>query len=44
MDAGVGAVGGKCDAGAALDGVDRLVYSRLKPTFSPGRAGVGGGE
>ena len=27
-DAGVGAVGGKRDAGAALDRVDRLVFSR----------------
>ena len=43
-DAGVGAVGGKRDAGAALYGVDRLVFSRLKPTSSPGRAGGGGGE
>ena len=40
--AGVGAVGGKRDAGAALDGVDRLVFSRLKPTSSTGRAGGGG--
>ena len=43
-DAGVGAVCGKRDAGAALDGVDRLVFSRLKPTSSTGRAGGGGGE
>ena len=35
---------GKRAAGAALVGVDRLVFSRLKPTFSPGRAGGGGGE
>ena len=43
-DTGVGTVGGKRAAGAALVGVDRLVFSRLKPTFSPGRAGGGGGE
>ena len=43
-DTGVGTVGGKRAAGAALVGVDRLVFSRLKPTFCPGRAGGGGGE
>jgi len=34
---------GDADAGGALAGVDRLVFSQLKPTFSPGRAGGGRG-